>query len=114
MVEKKEFIESILGDINYQKTDMNILIVDKLIKESFNDIKYVWDKIPSLIQKLEHLKGFVGISSSQNLFKISFDKSSLSESAIKDFILITEKWSSKYKISLIKQNKGNKVLFYIK
>jgi len=96
----QKLITIILKDINYADTKKNRDLIESIVSERTNNIEYVWDKIPSLIQKISSLKGFLGISNSKQSIKIGFDRKSVSKEINDEFHSIVDYWSKKYKISL--------------
>lgn len=103
-------IESILNDLEYNKTEQNNNLVLLTINNTKQDIYQIWDKIPSLLLKLKHVKGYISVSNSLNKFKISIDNN-VSNEVNKEFIDIVRKWSNKYNIDL--EYDFNKDNFYI-
>jgi hypothetical protein len=106
------FLEKVLRDINYPISDSNKIFINSVLANSTQDIKYIWTKIPSLLEKLKHVKGYVGVSNNDNKIKISFDKDSVSEEIAMEFFNIVNNWANKYKISLFFDY--DKESFYIK
>lgn len=96
----KSFKEQILRDFDYNVNKQNIDLIEKIFANKKNDIKYVFEKIPTLKDKIAHVKGYVALSSSKNTVKITFDNKNVSESISKEFYDIVVKWQEKYKIIL--------------
>jgi len=92
-------IEIILNDINYSKTAKNKDIIRNILEKNKNIIK-TWDKVPTLIDKIEHMTGFVSISNSNDLIKISYKNNKISKNIEKEFHTVVRKWAEKYKIDL--------------
>lgn len=113
MHKKEILIENILNDIKYQKTTQNKKIVEHILDNSENNIEYVWKHIPSLIKKLEHLKGYVALSSSKDRIKITYDTETIKpyKEIAREFYEICNKWATKYKIKL--NYDYEKEVFYI-
>jgi len=106
----RERLEAFLLELKYTATEGNI----KLMKKVLNKYKYpdvLYRRLPVLIHNIEKCKGFVGISSSEELIKIDCDSSALNEEIKREFVDICVKWSDKYKIGLMFC--PTKDLFYI-
>jgi hypothetical protein len=108
----KELITLILRDINYNNNQKNRNLIKNLILERTNNIHYIWSKIPNLLNKISHTKGFLGLSNSKQMIKISFDKDNVSKEIKEEFHNIVDNWSKKYNISLAYDFK--KETYYIK
>jgi len=94
------FLEQVLNDLEYQKTDSNKTIVQDILSVARNDINYVWTKMDTLIKSIKHVKGYVGLSSNRKAIKIGYSKKDVSEVIADEFHDIVRSWSKKYKIEL--------------
>lgn len=97
---KNDLYITILKDINYNYSEANIKLLKDILSKSQNNIEYVWSKMNTLIKKISHLKGFLGISNSELLIKISFDSDNVSQEFKDEFYDIVNAWSKKYKVIL--------------
>jgi hypothetical protein len=106
------FLEKVLHDIQYQVNEVNKSMINNVLKNSKNDIQYVWSKMKVLIDSLAHVKGYVALANSQNAIKIAYDRNVVSEEIAREFSEITRNWADKYKIEL--DYDWEKDYFYIK
>lgn len=106
------FLEKVLVDIKYQVTSRNKNLIESVLNTAENDINYVWTKIMTLKESLAHVMGYIGLSDSKKMIKITYDNKNVSEDISKEFYEITDKWASKYKIKL--DYDFEKEVFYIK
>lgn len=101
--------EALLSQLGYNKTEPSIKQMEKTINNT-NGFKKFSKHILALHDKLAHVKGFVALSNSKNVFKIKISEDVSPE--IKDeFKKLVENWADKYKIELKKV--ANKPTYYI-
>ena len=73
-----------------------------IINEMENeDMDYLYKRLISLKEKLQHVKGYITIANNHNKIKIAFDKDSVSEEIENEFFDICDAWSKKYKIEVV-------------
>jgi len=101
--------EALLSQLGYNKTESSIKQMEKTI-DNTNGFNKFSKHILSLHDQLAHLKGFIALSNSKNVFKIKRSQE-VSEEIDKEFSNLVEGWANKYKIELEKV--VNKPTYYI-
>ncbi len=101
--------EALLTQLGYTKTDKSIEQIKKTIANT-KGFENFSKHILTLHDELAHLKGFVALSNSKDVFKIKGSQNTSKE--IQDeFSNIVNRWANKYKITIEKV--ANKPTYYI-
>lgn len=90
--------DKLLNIMDLSHSENSLKLVREIVENTKNDIEYVIDKLPSLKDKLNHVKGYITASSNRSNIKITFDKNAVSEEIKNEFFEICDKWTDKYKI----------------
>ena len=101
--------EALLSQLGYTKTEPSIKHMEKIINNT-NGFNNFSKHILALHDQLAHLKGFVALSNSKDVFKIKHNQE-LSKEIDEEFRNLVEGWANKYKIELEKVAK--KSTYYI-
>ncbi|MBU1669306.1 hypothetical protein KKC13_12925 [bacterium] len=101
--------EALLSQLGYTQTEQSLEQMKKTIQntEGFENFS---KHILALHDQLAHIKGFIALSNSQNVFKIKCSED-VSEEIKEEFKNLVENWSTKYKVEL--QKVANKPTYYI-
>jgi len=101
--------EALLSQLGYTKTEPSIKQMEKTINNT-NGFNKFSKHILGLHDQLAHLKGFIALSNSKDVFKIKHS-SDVSKEIEEAFTNLVEGWAKKYKIELEKVAK--KPTYYI-
>lgn len=101
--------EALLSQLGYSKTTHSIKQMENIINNT-NGFDNFSKHILALHDQLAHLKGFVALSNSKDVFKIKRSEE-VSKEIQDEFSNLVENWSSKYKVAIEKVQ--NKPTYYI-
>jgi len=101
--------EALLSQLGYTKTEPSIKQMEKTINNT-NGFNKFSKHILGLHDQLAHLKGFIALSNSKDVFKIK-RSADVSKEIEEEFTNLVEGWANKYKIELEKVAK--KPTYYI-
>jgi len=101
--------EALLSQLGYSKTENSMAQMDATIKNT-NGFEKFSKHILALHDELAHIKGFVALSNSKNVFKIKCSED-VSPEIQKEFTTLVENWATKYKVQIEKV--ANKTTYYI-
>jgi hypothetical protein len=101
--------EALLAQLGYSKTEKSIKQMENIINNT-NGFDHFSKHILALHDQLAHLKGFVALSNSKDVFKIKRSEE-VSKEIQDEFSNVVENWSSKYKVQIEKVQ--NKPTYYI-
>jgi len=101
--------EALLSQLGYSKTENSMAQMDATIKNT-NGFDKFSKHILALHDELAHIKGFVALSNSKNVFKIKCS-ADVSPEIQKEFTTLVENWATKYKVQIEKV--ANKTTYYI-
>ncbi len=101
--------EALLTQLGYTKTDKSVEQIKKTIANT-KGFENFSKHILSLHDELAHLKGFVALSNSKDVFKIKGSENT-SKEIQEEFSNLVNKWATKYKITTEKV--ANKPTYYI-
>ncbi|RUM68861.1 MAG: hypothetical protein DSZ07_05900 [Sulfurovum sp.] len=102
--------EALLSQLGYTKTESSIKQMEKTISNT-NGFNKFSKHILGLHDQLAHLKGFIALSNSKDVFKIKHSSADVSKEIEDEFTNLVEGWAKKYKIELEKVAK--KPTYYI-
>ncbi len=101
--------EALLSQLGYTKTEQSIRQMEKTISNT-NGFNKFSKHMLSLHDQLAHLKGFIALSNSKDVFKIKRSEE-VSKEIDEEFTNLVEGWANKYKIEL--QKVAKKPTYYI-
>ena len=101
--------EALLSQLGYSQTDSSMVQMNATIKNTRGFEKFS-KHLLALHDELAHIKGFVALSNSKNVFKIKCSED-VSNAITEEFITLVESWSTKYKVQIEKV--ANKTTYYI-
>ena len=101
--------EALLSQLGYSHTESSLAQIEETIKNT-NGFEKFSKHILALHDELAHIKGFVALSNSKNVFKIKCSED-ISDAIKEEFIATVENWSKKYKVEIEKVAK--KHTYYI-
>jgi hypothetical protein len=101
--------KALLSQLGYSTTENSIKQIEVAIKNT-KGFEEFSKHILTLHDELAHLKGFVALSNSKNLFKIKASND-LSNEIKEEFKTVVENWATKYKVNIEKVI--NKPTYYI-
>ena len=101
--------EALLSQLGYSKTEHTLEQMKKTITNT-NGFENFSKHILALHDQLAHIKGFVALSNSKDVFKIKCSED-VSEEIIKEFSTLVEHWADKYKVEI--QKVAKKPTYYI-
>ena len=101
--------EALLTQLGYTKTDKSIEQIKKTIANT-KGFKNFSKHLLALHDELAHLKGFIALSNSKDVFKIKGSENT-SKEIQKEFSELVNHWATKYKIETEKV--ANKPTYYI-
>ena len=101
--------EALLSQLGYSHTNSSIAQMDATINNT-NGFNKFSKHILALHDELAHIKGFVALSNSKNVFKIKCSED-VSDEIKQEFTTLVENWSNKYKVQIEKV--ANKTTYYI-
>ena len=101
--------EALLTQLGYTKTDKAVEQIKKTIANT-KGFENFSKHILALHDELAHLKGFVALSNSKDVFKIKGSKDT-SKEIQEEFSNLVNRWATKYKIETEKV--ANKPTYYI-
>ncbi len=101
--------EALLTQLGYTKTDKSIEQIKKTI-ENTKGFENFSKHILTLHDELAHLKGFVALSNSKDVFKIKGSQNT-SKEIQEEFSNLVNRWAKKYKIETEKV--ADKPTYYI-
>jgi len=101
--------EALLSQLGYTKTEPSIKQMEKTINNT-NGFNKFSKHILGLHDQLAHIKGFIALSNSKDVFKIKRSPD-VSKEIEEEFKNLVEAWANKYKIELEKVAK--KPTYYI-
>ncbi len=102
--------EALLTQLGYNKTEKSVEQIKRAIENTKGFEKFS-KHILSLHDELAHIKGFVALSNSKDIFKIKGSENT-SKEIQEEFSNIVNRWAKKYKIETEKV--ANKPTYYIK
>jgi len=100
---------ALLSQLGYNNTESSIKQIEKTITNT-KGFEEFSKHILALHDELAHLKGFVALSNSKNVFKIKCSED-VSEEIKEEFTTLVESWAKKYKVNIEKVIK--KPTYYI-
>ena len=101
--------EALLTQLGYTKTDKSVEQIKKTIANT-KGFKNFSKHLLALHDELAHLKGFIALSNSKDVFKIKGSENT-SKEIQKEFSELVNHWATKYKIETEKV--ANKPTYYI-
>ena len=101
--------EALLSQLGYNQTESSIQQIEKTINNT-NGFEEFSKHILALHDELAHLKGFVALSNSRDVFKIKCSED-VSKEIQEEFSSLVENWAKKYKVNIEKI--ANKPTYYI-
>jgi len=101
--------EALLSQLGYSNTESSLVQMEETIKNT-NGFNKFSKHILALHDELAHIKGFVALSNSKNVFKIKCSED-VSDEIKQEFTTLVENWSKKYKVQIEKV--ANKTTYYI-
>ena len=101
--------EALLSQLGYSQTENSMAQMDATIKNT-NGFEKFSKHILALHDELAHIKGFVALSNSKNVFKIKCSDA-VSDAIRDEFTTLIENWAKKYKVHIEKV--ANKSTYYI-
>jgi len=101
--------KALLSQLGYSNTENAIVQMEETIKNTKGFDKFS-KHILALHDELAHLKGFVALSNSKNVFKIKCSED-ISDEIKEEFTALVENWAKKYKVQIEKVLK--KPTYYI-
>ena len=101
--------EALLSQLGYSKTGNALIQMEETIKNT-NGFDKFSKHILALHDELAHIKGFVALSNSKNVFKVKCSED-VSDEIKTEFTTLVESWSVKYKVQIEKV--ANKATYYI-
>ena len=101
--------KALLSQLGYSNTESSMNQMEKTIKNT-KGFEEFSKHILALHDELAHLKGFIALSNSQNVFKIKCSED-VSKETHKEFSTLVEHWAKKYKVNIEKIT--NKPTYYI-
>ncbi len=101
--------EALLTQLGYTKTDKSVEQIKKTIANT-RGFKNFSKHILALHDELAHLKGFIALSNSKDVFKIKGSPNT-SKEIQEEFSELVNRWAKKYKITIEKV--ANKPTYYI-
>jgi len=101
--------EALLSQLGYSKTDSSLEQMEKII-DNTSEFDRFSKHLLSLNDNLASIKGFVGMSSTQDSLKIKGSDCTAKE-ICEEFRYTVESWANKYKIDIEKVE--NKPTYYI-
>ena len=101
--------EALLSQLGYSKTEHSIEQMEKTITNT-NGFENFSKHILALHDQLAHIKGFVALSNSQDVFKVKCSED-VSKEIQTEFSTLVNHWADKYKVEITKV--ANKPTYYI-
>ena len=101
--------EALLSQLGYSTTESSLGQMNKTINNTTGFNKFS-KHLLALHDELEHIKGFVALSNSKNVFKIKCSDA-VSDEIKDEFTTLVEDWATKYKVQIEKV--ANKSTYYI-
>lgn len=101
--------KALLSQLGYNNTESSINQIEKTINNT-NGFEDFSKHILALHDELAHIKGFVALSNSRNVFKIKCSED-VSAEIEEEFSTLVENWATKYKVQIEKIAK--KPTYYI-
>lgn len=101
--------EALLSQLGYTKTEPSIRQMKKTISNT-NGFNKFSKHMLSLHDQLAHLKGFIALSNSKDVFKIKRSEE-VSKEIDEEFTNLVEGWAKRYKVEL--QKVAKKPTYYI-
>jgi hypothetical protein len=101
--------EALLSQLGYSNTVSSLGQMEKTIHNT-NGFNKFSKHILALHDELAHIKGFVALSNSKNVFKIKCSDA-VSDTIKDEFTALVENWAKKYKVQIEKV--ANKSTYYI-
>lgn len=101
--------EALLSQLGYAKTEQSLAQMKQTI-ENTNGFENFSKHFLALHDQLAHLKGFIAMSNSQNVFKIKCSED-VSDEIKEEFTTLVQHWAHKYRVEL--QKVANKSTYYI-
>ena len=101
--------KALLSQLGYNNTESSIKQIEKTINNT-KGFEEFSKHILALHDELAHLKGFVALSNSRNVFKIKCSED-VSKEIQDEFTTLVQNWAKKYKVNIEKVT--NKPTYYI-
>jgi hypothetical protein len=101
--------EALLSQLGYSQTESSMTQMNATV-ENTSGFENFSKHLLTLHDELAHIKGFVALSNSKNVFKIKCSED-VSDAIKEEFTTLVENWATKYKVQIEKV--ANKTTYYI-